>query len=250
MKLYEHIEEYAKENKLKNTPIVLKFARDYTYRCVETLPEELKKNTVSMKKFINCLDCARMLIDMHIPLSNREQDVMISCAILQILPPHILRREYNKAESPLYNLGTEIKGTVNIITTKDESTEEEKKKYYNRIQMQKIALLIVLADRGNLMGQLRDVSGFNARNYIFETRRYYFPMCIYAKENYPEIYGAINVLTEKMRSLIQIAEIVLSRYESRETELMLEIISMREENARLRGLIQKHKSEIITESIN
>ncbi|MBQ0060095.1 MAG: hypothetical protein KBS83_09135, partial [Lachnospiraceae bacterium] len=86
---------------------------------------------------------------------------------------------------------------------------------------------------------LHYVSSWMARRNVYETKTYYFPMCIYAKEQYPELLGCINTLMEKLRNLVELTEMMLNRYEDRENELLQEILALKEENAAIKGIIQR-----------
>lgn len=241
--LYKFVEQYALENQLLNTSIALPLVRAMMSRVSVELPDEFKDASEYAADFRHCLSVTRMLINLNIPLSEQEADILFASALCHILPENL---SYTKADNRLtneYHLHPEIHHIVMLLFHKGELSDTEQKRYYGRIQNHRLALLIALADRGNLMGQLYGISSWNARRYIYETRNCYFPMCIYAKEHYTELLAPINVLTEKMRCLIEVAEILLSRYEARETELVQEILSLKEENAKIKGLIQKHQAE-------
>ena len=66
-------------------------------------------------------------------------------------------------------------------------------------------------------------------------------MCIYGKEHYHELLAPVSVLMEKIRTLIEVAEVLLRKYEVREAELNRDILSLQEENATLRGMIASYR---------
>lgn len=241
--LYRFVERYALEKKLLNTSIALPVVRAIMSRQSIDLPNEFKDATEYAADFHHCLSVTWMLINLHLPINGEEEDILLASALCHILPENIPYQKSVNKLSKEYFLHPEIHNVIMLLYHSGELSPAEQKKFYDRIQKHKLALLIALADRGNLMGQLYGISSWNARRYIHETKNCYFPMCIYAKEHYTELLAPISVLTEKMRCLIEIAEILLGRYEARETELVQEILLMKEENARLKGLIQMHLNE-------
>lgn len=239
-KLYDFVEKYAFDKKLLNTSIALPLVRATMSRYTIEQKEEYREASEYTANFQHCLSVTRILIDLHIALSKDEEDIMLAAALCHILPETTSYKVEDDRLTREYYLDPRIHQIVATLYRKDNLSGKEEKKFYQRIQSNKLALLIALADRGNLMGQLYGISSWNARRYIYDTRNCYFPMSVYAKEHYLELLPVINVLTEKMRSLIVIAEILLSRYEARETELVQEMLLLREDNARLKGLILKH----------
>lgn len=241
--LYKFVERYALEKKLLNTSIALPLVRAMMSREGAERSDEFKDASEYAADFRHCLSVARMLINLHIPLTQEEEDILLASAICHILPENIPYKSSDNRLTREYYLNAEIHKIIVLLHHKNKLSEADERKYYSRIQNHKLALLIALADRGNLMGQLHGISSWSARRYIYETRNCFFPMCVYAKEHYSDLFAPITVLTEKMKSLIEIAEILLSRYESRETELVHEILSLKEENARLKGLILLHQHQ-------
>lgn len=239
--LYKFVEQYALEKHLLNTSIALPLVRGVISRVSSELPDEFKGASEYASDFTHCLSVTKMLISLHVPLSQTEEDILLASSICHILPENI---PYQASENQLtqkYCLDPAVHKIIMLLYRRDGLSEGEQKRYFKRIQSNRLALLIALADRGNLMGHLYEISSWSARKYIHETRSHFFPMSVYAKEHYQDLLPVINVLTEKMKSLIEIEEILLSRYEAQETELIQEIISLKEENARLKGLIQKHQ---------
>lgn len=246
-KLFHSVEQYAWEKQFVNTALALPLVRGILSRIDMRNEEGFKDGEEYAIDFKNWLLVTRMLIDLHLPIEREEKDILLASTICCALPDHVPGRTINGEGSDLlterYHLDPEITRIIRLISYDSELPEHDKKAVFRRIQENKLALLIMLADRGNLMGQLYGLSSWHARRYIYETRKYYFPMSIYANEHYTELLTSITVLTEKMRCLIEIAEILLSRYEAKETELTQEILTLKEENARLKGLIQRHKEE-------
>lgn len=239
--IYQTVEAYAMERQLLNTSVALPLVRAIMSRESTYWTEDSKEASEYKEDFQHCLSVTRMLIDLHIPLPHEEEDILLASAICHILPENLPYKTMEHQITEEYHLHPEIQKIVLMLYQRGGLSESELRKHFRRIQKHKLALLIALASQGDLMGQLHEVSSWNARAYIYQTRNNYFPMCIYAKEHYTDLLGSISVLTEKMRCLIEIAEILLSRYEARENELMQEILMTREENAKLKGLIERHQ---------
>lgn len=191
---------------------------------------------------ISTLEAAEMLINIHADISHDEEDALIAAIILREyagdvageLEP-IIVKEYGLSHTVFEILDT-------IIPARD-LTEAEQYEYYDNIQTNKLALLAAIGFRAHLVQNLHQFSTWNAHRYIDETKACYYPMCIYGKEHYHELLGAISVLMEKIKSIIELAEIMIRRYETRETELIEDILALREENATIRGIIAKFKAD-------
>ncbi|MBQ0079074.1 MAG: hypothetical protein KBS66_04165 [Eubacterium sp.] len=203
---------------------------------------EIDANDINrIMEWDECLDVSEMLINLHADITHEEEDALIAAVLLH---------EY--AESFAGNIEEIIEGELGfsdtvceileIITADSIQTEEEQQAYYERVQSNKLALLAALGIRANLIQNLHQYSTWNAHRYIDETKACYYPMCIYGKEHYHELLAPISVLMEKMKSIIELAEIMIRRYEARETELMEDILALREENATIRGIIGKFKA--------
>lgn len=240
--LYHYVENYAKANEFRNTLIALPVVLCTSACEAGDITNRFSYAEDQLNAFRHCLSVCRMLIDLHLPLNRYEEDIMLAAALCHILPEI---RSLDEAEKLIgrYDMASAVFDTSAIIYREDNMTTAELHSFYKRIPENKLALLITLADRGNIVEHLYGVSVFSARSYIYETRNYYIPMCIYAKEHYHELLGQISILMEKMRTLTEVSDILLSRFEARETELTAEILSMQEENATLKGIISALRSE-------
>lgn len=230
--LYRYVRKYAEENGLHNTKIALPMTAEMMSR-IHSAKDE---NVAALR---HCLYVCRMLIDLHIPFTSQEEDVLLASSLCHILPENISFRDMEEELTKSYHLDHEVYETVKLIYHPDDISNEELKQFYDNAKLNKLALLVLLADRGNLVEQLYGIASWNAHRYIYETRTFYLPMCIYAKEHYHELLAPVSILMEKMRNLTETAEILLNRYEARENELVQEILALQEENATLKGIIQK-----------
>lgn len=236
--LYAYIENYCQDRQLPNAALALPLVR--WAMCVDANRRPTKFNNPATHRayFQHAMAVCRMLIDLHIPVTHNEEDILLTAALCHILPENIRYEDFQTELLETCRLPREVYEILRLIVRDDDQSESEQRRFFLRIQEDKLALLIKLADRGNLVEQLYGISSWSARNYIHETRNYFFPMCIYAKEHYPDLLGPVSVMMEKMRCLIEVAEILLSRYESRENELVQEIMNLRDENATLRNMIR------------
>lgn len=223
------VADYAKQRSLEQTEQALAFVK----QAVENgNPVEQGRYQAAMR---HALETCRMLIDLHLPIDGSDEDSLLAAVILHVYPgvqatelPRLLER---------LGYGAETCDIVSRIAQNGEMPDEEQQLFYTRAQEHPLALLAALAARGNVVRQLHRVSTWNAHRYIEETKICYYPMAIYGKERYHHLLAPISVLLEKIRTLVEVAEILLRRYEERENELIQDIMSLREENAILKGII-------------
>lgn len=239
--IYESIAAYAAERKLTNTAAALSLVYDLLGRAAEHPASRFRNARTHIAYRAHAMAVCHMLIDLHVPVSAEEEDILLASALCHVLPENIQMEDLEKELSLKEHLSADVCRTVRMIFWDNNNSGAEEKAFYDRIRENKLALMIKLADRGNLVEQLYGISNWTARNYIHETRSFFFPMCIYAKEHYPDLQAPVSVLMEKMRCLTEVAEILLSRYERREAELSQEILELQEENATLRSLIRSLK---------
>ena len=240
---YAYIESYAYEKKLYNTLLALPLVRGFMLAPADkkvTFRKDFGKEKAYYK---HCLAVARMLIDLEIPISDEETDIILAAAICHIMRELIAFPGRAEELTTIYHLDPRVFETVKLVTRDDPLPEKEQRLFYQRIQGNKLALLVRLADRGNLVEQLYGMSLWDAQEYIRETRTYFFPMCIYGKEHFADIRTIINLLMEKMRTLIEVADILSTRYQEREVEITKDILDLQEENSRLRGFIATLEEE-------
>lgn len=240
--LSDLIASYAEEKHLTFTACSLPIVLGVLMRSTATEERYHEAAELSLDAH-HALATCRMLIDLHPALETRDEDILLSSALCRILPQAIHMKDIAKELSDLYHLDPEVCRIVSIVHRRNDLNETAFKERIHRVQRDKFALMIVLASRGNIIERLCDLSIWNARSYIQETKSYYLPMCIYGKEHYPEILPVINTLYEKMKCLLEAAEILLSRYETREFELTSEIISLKEENALLKNMLKQLKEK-------
>lgn len=182
-----------------------------------------------------------MLMNLHIPLKRDEKDILLAAALCHDLKVYIPfpRDGWEMAEQ--YHLDSRIPEIMNLIYEGNCHSSEDYRQLFERVQENKLAMLVRLSDRGNIVEELHSVSTWKAHEYIHETRTHYLSMCIYAKEHYPELETVIGILQGKIRELMEATEIFVNRYENRERELTNQILVLKEENSRMRILLRRKR---------
>lgn len=228
--MYQDLSKHARLEDLKDLESAL------SYMNSKMLSDQASE--VDKGYFDHAVAIAWMIMDLMLPLSKEEEDCMLAAAVCHILPERFKDIDiYN--ECRIIGLDERIPNIISLITRQDGMDEEQTALHYENLKKDKLALIIRLVDRSNLIGYLHGMSKLEAKAYINETKKYFLPICIYAKEHYPQIQGQISIVMEKMRTLLQVMEILFAKYEIEENALNDEILSLTEENSRLRGIIKE-----------
>jgi len=238
--LYHFIERHSLENHMLNTAAVLPLVRKTLF---EADMENFEQRKETADGFLHALAVARLLLDMNMPLSTEEKDVILAAASAHTVLENKYISDEAKRDLRSEAMDERIYTALNLLDSRGIRTDKDKKDYFDRIARNKYAMLVKLAEQGNVVERLYQVSTWDARECVRETKEYYFPVCIYAKDNYPELFEVVSVMMEKMRNLIDLADILASRFQEREAALMTEILSLREENSRIRRIITKLQKE-------
>lgn len=238
--LYELIANYAAENQLINTEIALPLIREAMQNAAAHPHSLFRSDYVHMGYFQHSLSVCHILMELKPELTTQEEDVLLAAAICHVLPENI---RFLDIEEALGALAPQVREIVRLIYREGDGVEGQEQAFYDAIQKNKLATLIKLADRGNLVEQLHSMTGSRSRRYMYETRTFFLPMCLYAKEHYPELIPPVSILMEKMRCLLEVSEILLGRYEAMEAQLTGEILALREDNSALRRAIRTLEEE-------
>ena len=237
-KSYDSLFQYATNHNLKNTLISLQILPCLLFS--NTGEFQYKEDGITLEKYMkHALYTANLLVDVHPAFNEQEEDLALSVALCHVLVEKVKFEKNGQELTDMYHLDSKVNELIHV-NLKDKTKSA---KYYKRIQENKIALLVKLADRCYIVEQLPTHSIHQVRSYVYETKHKFFPMCIYGKEHYPDLYLAIGLLMEKMRTLTEVADILLTRFIERENVLNNEIISLQEENIRIRSLIQQLQEE-------
>lgn len=231
---YDYVKRYAAERRLVYTAVALPLVRGLhngVYR-----KSSVVKDGVSYRLpyVIHCLKVCSTLIDLQLPLEREQEDIVLASALCHDLIEDIPFANGGTELYTYYHLTPEIYETVLLLSKRKDYTEEGHCAYFRRIQENPLALLVKLADRGNNVEDLYNMSTWKVHEYVQETRDRIFPMCSYAIRHYPKINSSFILLMDKMKNLTEIAEILVDRYEEQETRMMTRLNALQEENLRLR----------------
>ncbi|MDO4961802.1 MAG: hypothetical protein Q4E57_08135 [Eubacteriales bacterium] len=235
--LHSFIENYAEERGLKNTLLALPAARELLEGKIRKCSEFDREGVLNQSYYEHCLQATKMLIDIMIPLSHEDEDILIAGALLHDTIAHAGFKRGGRELVEDYHLDEHVYKIVRVTTTIDGKTDEDLKEYYDEIAKDRLAVLLAMADRGNLVENLYALSINESLEYISEIRKYALPMCVSALERYPDVLIPMRVLMSKVHSLIDVTDIISHRYKDRKNTYEKEILSLMEENSRLRGLI-------------
>lgn len=239
---YEYIQKYACEKQLFYTACCLVIARGrYNGRYRGSLEQE--DGEIALPFYIHCLRVCKMLIYLPVGFSKGEEDVLLAAALCHDFIKNIPTKEEEVVLRTVYRLPGDIIQIMLLLKSRHRYNEKEQKLFFNELLKNKFALLVRLSDQSDIVEHLIDLSIWKVHEYIYQTRVYYLPLCIDAKIRYHQLYECLGILAEKMRTLCEITDILVNRYARRETELSNEILSLREENARIRYLISNLKTE-------
>lgn len=232
---YDYIKRYAAERRLISTAVALPLVRglhNNSYR-----KSSVVKDGVSYRLpyVIHCLQVCCMLIDLQLPLSPEEEDIVLASSLCHDLIEDIPFKNGGTEIYTDYHLTEEVYKTVLTLSKRKDFTEEEHRAYFRNIQQNPLALLVKLADRGNNVEDLYNMSIWKVHEYVQETRERIFPMCTYARRNFPQLIVAFTILQDKMRNLTEIGEILVNRYEEQEKRMVSRLEELQEENLKLRS---------------
>lgn len=231
--VYEFLEYYSFENQLWNTCIALPLARgihDGTYR-----KSTIIKNgsTYRLPYVIHCLLVCRMLADLNIPITKEEEDILLAAALCHDMIEDIPFPNQGRELTEEYHLDPRVYETVKLVSKRKDFTEAEEIEHFQKIQENRLALLVKLSDRSHNVEDLYNMSVSKVHEYVEETNRFILPMCEYGFAHYPELRTALGILRDKILCLTEAAEVMVDRYEERERELRKQLKALRVENAKL-----------------
>lgn len=239
--LFKSIDTYANEKELINTAIALRILRGACVCGNEKINLFKSNYSNRLSQYWHAMEVTHMLIDLHLKLNNEDEDILLAVCLLHVLDKLDIRTELREKIQNNCFLNPRVFYTLNLCNHHKYQTTIERINYYNAIQEDYIALLFKLADRGCFISRLYELPAGRAKEYVAETKNYFLPMCIYGKENYDQLSGVIAILMEKIRCLVDVADIITTKYEKVHQELNDEILHYLEENSRLRMEIKRLK---------
>ena len=236
---YVYVENYAYDHQLLNTAIALPLVRGLHDGGHRKSPMIRDGVAYKIPYVIHCLMVCRMLIDLQLPISREEEDIALASALCHDLIEDIPFENHGWEMVTDFHLDPRVYETVKTLSKRKDFTEEEHRAYFRGIQEDPLAVLVKLADRGNNVEDLYNMSIWKTHEYVGETRECIFPMYTYAREHFPELNGSLTILYEKMKTLTQVAEILVNRYEDQDRHMNEKLVKLREENERLRGILKE-----------
>lgn len=232
--IYEYIDFYAKEHQLMNTALALPLSRGIHNGSHRKSTILRNGERYRQPYVIHCLVVCRNLVDLNLPLSNEELDVVLASALCHDMIEDIPFPKKGEELMELFGLDPRVYEIVKLLSKRKDFTEEEEKAHFHGIESNRLALLIKLSDRSHNVEDLYNMSHWKVHEYIGETEKYFLPMCDYGFLHYPELVAVLDVLRNKILSLTQVSEILVDRLALREKELLDEVVVLKKENEELR----------------
>ncbi|MDO4617802.1 MAG: hypothetical protein Q4B03_10215 [Lachnospiraceae bacterium] len=234
---YDYVKRYAAERRLTYTAIALPLVRglhDGTYRKFSIVKDGV---SYRLPYVIHCLKICCTLIDLQVPLEIEDEDTVLASALCHDMIEDLPFANGGRELYTDYCLSEEIYQTVVILSKRRDFSPEEETEHFRKIQENPLALLVKLADRENNVEDLYNMPLWKMHEYVEETRVRIFPMCVYAKLNYPYIKSAFVILEDKMKNLTEIAEVLVGRYEEQEERMLARLEMLERENLQLRQMM-------------
>lgn len=231
---YEYLEYYVTEKQLLNAAIALPLARGIhngTYRKAKITRSGKSYN---LPYVIHCLSVCKMLVDVQMNLSPEEEDICLAAALCHDMIEDVPFPNHGKELTDQFGLDPRVYETVLLVSKNRDATPEEEAAHFQKIAENRLSLLIKLSDRGNNVEDLYNRSCWKVHEYVGETRTYFLPMIEYGLAHYPELTMALEVLSDKIHTLTEVAEILVERYEQKEQELEQRLEALKKENEELR----------------
>lgn len=241
--IYQFIEAYAEKKQLFYTALSLPLVRGIMSAHSKSVQADLGGITRYRGHYLHALEICKLLISLVLPISEEEEDLVLAAALSHVIPNVIDFEDVYTEMQSRYHLHPEICRIIELIIWDEDISSKGLNRFFERVKEDKLAMIVLLADRGKLVQQLNTMPLLSANEYIYETRTYLFPLCLYAKETYPEFSAIITVMMEKVRTIIDACAILLKRYENTEMELTQEILKLKEENASIRRIIKELREE-------
>lgn len=231
---YEYLEAYAIEHRLRNMAVALPLARGLHNGVYRKFGIKKGGMTYQLPYFIHCLMVCRMLADIHPEVSPEEEDWMLAAALCHDMIEDICFENGGTELMTEFHLDRQVYETVKLVSKRSNFTREEEEQYFDAIQKHPLALLVKLADRGNNVEDLYNMSEKKMAEYLEETERYFFPMSDYGIKNYPELKITIHILRDKTRILTTVSKAMISKLDAHNRSLREQRDKLKLENKKLR----------------
>lgn len=232
-KSYLFIKGYATGKELKYTLKALPLARKIHNGQYRKGNVEIDGKQCQLPYLLHCLKVCSTLISLSLPLNNEELDLLLCESILHdaIEDNDGFFKNGGRELITEYNFPEEVYETIKLLSKYSGADEFELSEYFNKIKKNKFALLIKLADRSHNVEDLYIMKIEKLHKYVRETRNYIYPLCTYAKANYPELSNGITILKSKIVSLTELTETIVDMYEDKLREKDNEIEGLKNNNS-------------------
>ncbi len=216
-KSYLFIKGYATGRSLKYTLKALPLARKIHNGQYRKGLIEINGKKFQLPYLLHCLKVCSTLISLSLPLNDEELDLLLCESILHdsIEDNDGFFTNGGHELITVYNFPEEVFETIKLLSKYSGADEFELSEYFNKIKKDKFALLIKLADRSHNVEDLYNMKVEKLHKYVKETRNYIYPLCTYAKANYPELSNGITILKSKIVSLTELTETIVDLYENK-----------------------------------
>ena len=231
---YEYLECYAVDHRLQNMFLALPLVRGLHNGVYRKFGVEKGGEMHRLPYVIHCLLVCRMLVDIHPALSAEDQDCLLAAALCHDLIEDIAFEHGGKELITEFHLDPRVYEIVKLVSKRSDFTIEEERQFFDKIQKNPLALLLKLADRGNNVEDLYNMSKKKLDEYLEETERYFLPMSDYGIYKYPELSIAIHILRDKITILTTVSKVMITKLEARNQILRNQRNQLKIENMKLR----------------
>lgn len=231
-KSYLFIKGYATGRGFKYTLKALPLARKIHNGQYRKGLVEINGKQYRIPYLLHCLKVCSTLMSLSLPLNNDELDLLLCESILHDSIEDNNGHFKNGGHELVteYEFPEEVYETIRLLSKYSGADEFELNDYFNKIKKNKFALLIKLADRSHNVEDLYTMKIEKLHKYVKETRDYIYPLCTYAKSNYPDLSNGITILKSKIESLTELTETIVNMYENKLREVKGDSNDNRAEN--------------------
>lgn len=214
-KPYLYIKGFATGRKFPQTLKALPLARklhDGQYRKGTVI---IDGKEVQLPYVLHVLKVCSTLMSLDLPMSDEELDILYASALCHDMledREDLFINEKGHELVTKYHLDERVYEVVKLVSKHSGATEEELNEYFNNIKYNKYALLVKLADRSHNVETLSCMKTEKIHKYVKETRQWIYPLCSYAKQNYPELSNGITILKAKIVSLTEETELLVDMF--------------------------------------
>lgn len=217
--IYNFIKGYATMHKLRNTLIALSLGVKCHSGDKRDGGEPYIIHPLMVAKTLILLNIEQVLRDWY-PDKNWEEikrdcDILYAAAILHDTVEDGKISKHARELVEVYHLDEDVRKVVLLLSKDKESEGYSDEKYFDEIKTDWRAILAKIADRQNNCSTMIVFKEERLKKYIYETKRYYYPLCSYCKIEFPEFSSVVTIMKssivaccETIASLIGMTDIV------------------------------------------